>query len=71
MEASWRLLAFDHLRLADGRSMQFCHHANIDQTAPPCVCGSSDKGQTVENQLARLQEAAQRLGWTVVAVCFW
>jgi len=29
---------------------------------------TSDRGQTVENQLAPLQQAAQRLGWTVVAV---
>ena len=29
---------------------------------------TSDKGQTVENQLQPLQEAATRLGWTVVAV---
>ena len=28
---------------------------------------TSDRGQTVENQLAPLQEAAGRLGWTVVA----
>ena len=27
---------------------------------------TSDKGQTVENQLQPLQEAAGRLGWTVV-----
>ena len=37
--------------------------------APPCMSGSrtSDRGQTVENQLQPLQEAAGRLGWTVVA----
>jgi DNA invertase Pin-like site-specific DNA recombinase len=29
---------------------------------------TADRGQTVENQLAPLQEAAGRLGWTVVAV---
>src|SRR5512142_1485996 len=29
---------------------------------------TADRGQTVENQLQPLQEAAQRLGWTVVAV---
>ncbi len=29
---------------------------------------TADKGQTVENQLQPLQEAAQRLGWTVVAI---
>jgi hypothetical protein len=29
---------------------------------------TSGRGQTVENQLAPLQEAAGRLGWTVVAV---
>src|ERR1700693_4136908 len=29
---------------------------------------TSDRGQTVENQLAPLQEAAGRLGWTVVAI---
>jgi DNA invertase Pin-like site-specific DNA recombinase len=29
---------------------------------------TNDKGQTVENQLQPLQEAATRLGWTVVAV---
>ena len=29
---------------------------------------TSDKGQTVENQLAPLQEAAGRLGWTVTAI---
>ena len=28
---------------------------------------TSDKGQTVENQLQPLQEAAGRLGWTMVA----
>jgi DNA invertase Pin-like site-specific DNA recombinase len=28
---------------------------------------TSDRGQTVENQLQPLQEAAGRLGWTVVA----
>ena len=29
---------------------------------------TSDRGQTVENQLQHLQEAARRLGWTVVAI---
>jgi DNA invertase Pin-like site-specific DNA recombinase len=29
---------------------------------------TSDQGQTVENQLQPLQEAAGRLGWTVVAI---
>ena len=29
---------------------------------------TADRGQTVENQLQPLQEAAARLGWTVVAV---
>src|SRR6478736_8653304 len=29
---------------------------------------TTDKGQTIENQLQPLQEAATRLGWTVVAV---
>jgi DNA invertase Pin-like site-specific DNA recombinase len=29
---------------------------------------TSDRGQTVENQLQPLHEAAGRLGWTVVAV---
>ena len=29
---------------------------------------TSDRGQTVENQLQPLQEAAGRLGWTVVAM---
>ena len=29
---------------------------------------TSDRGQTVENQLQPLQEAAGRLGWIVVAV---
>jgi DNA invertase Pin-like site-specific DNA recombinase len=29
---------------------------------------TSDRGQTVENQLLPLQEAAGRLGWTIVAV---
>ena len=38
--------------------------------APPCMCrvSTSDRGQSVENQLAPLQEAAGRLGWTVVAI---
>jgi hypothetical protein len=29
---------------------------------------TSDKGQTVEKRLQPLQEAARRLGWTVVAM---
>jgi DNA invertase Pin-like site-specific DNA recombinase len=29
---------------------------------------TSDRGQTVKNQLQPLQEAARRLGWTIVAV---
>jgi DNA invertase Pin-like site-specific DNA recombinase len=29
---------------------------------------TADRGQTVENQLQPLQEAATRLGWTIVAV---
>ncbi len=29
---------------------------------------TADRGQTVENQLHPLQEAADRLGWTIVAV---
>jgi DNA invertase Pin-like site-specific DNA recombinase len=29
---------------------------------------TNDRGKTVENQLQPLQEAAGRLGWTVVAV---
>jgi DNA invertase Pin-like site-specific DNA recombinase len=28
---------------------------------------TSDRGQTVENQLQPLQEAAARLGWSIVA----
>ena len=37
--------------------------------APRSTSGStSDRGQTVENQLQPLQEAAGRLGWTVVAI---
>jgi DNA invertase Pin-like site-specific DNA recombinase len=31
---------------------------------------TSDRGQTVENQLQPLQEAAGRLGWTVVAISY-
>jgi DNA invertase Pin-like site-specific DNA recombinase len=30
---------------------------------------ASDRGHTVENQLQPLQEADERLGWTVVAIC--
>jgi DNA invertase Pin-like site-specific DNA recombinase len=33
-----------------------------------CAVSTSDRGQTVENQLQPLQEAAERLGWTVVAI---
>jgi DNA invertase Pin-like site-specific DNA recombinase len=29
---------------------------------------TSDRGQTVENQLQPLQEAAGRLGWSIVAI---
>src|SRR5580658_2707420 len=29
---------------------------------------TADKGQSIENQLQPLQEAARRLGWTVVAI---
>src|ERR1700681_3706627 len=29
---------------------------------------TSDRGQSVENQLAPLQEAAGRLGWSIVAI---
>ena len=29
---------------------------------------TADRGQTVENQLQPLQEAAARLGWSIVAV---
>ena len=29
---------------------------------------TSDRGQTVENQLQPLREAAARLGWTITAV---
>jgi DNA invertase Pin-like site-specific DNA recombinase len=29
---------------------------------------TSDRGQTVENQLAPLQEAAGRLGWSIVSI---
>jgi len=29
---------------------------------------TTDRGQTVDNQLQPLQEAAGRLGWTVVAI---
>ena len=31
-------------------------------------CSTSDRGQTVENQLRPLQDAAARLGWVIVAV---
>ena len=31
---------------------------------------TSDRGQTLENQLQPLQEAAERLGWTVVAIYY-
>jgi DNA invertase Pin-like site-specific DNA recombinase len=33
-----------------------------------CAVSASDRGQTVENQLQPLQDAAGRLGWTVVAI---
>ena len=29
---------------------------------------TADRGQTVENQLLPLQDAATRLGWTIVAI---
>ena len=50
--------------------MRCLRHGNIDQTRRACMCrvSTSDRGQSVENQLAPLQEAAGRLGWTVVAV---
>jgi DNA invertase Pin-like site-specific DNA recombinase len=33
-----------------------------------CRVSTSDKGQTIENQLQPLQEAARRLGWSIVAI---
>lgn len=55
--------------------MRICWH---DQPGPTSMTtkrvalyvrvSTSDRGQTVENQLQPLQEAANRLGWTIVAI---
>ena len=45
------------------------HLAPITKRAAIYVrVSTSDRGQTVENQLQPLQEAAARLGWTIVAI---
>ena len=43
-------------------------YGNIRRAALYVRVSTSDRGQTVENQLQPLQEAAGRLGWTVVAI---
>ena len=58
----------DHC-LTPCRSVRRFRYGNIDQTRRPVCAGlDHDRGQTVENQLQPLQEAAGRLGWTVVAI---
>ena len=49
--------------------------STIDRVFELSICffgyvrvSTSDRGQSVENQLQPLQEAAGRLGWTVVAI---
>src|SRR5689334_8288030 len=44
------------------------HKAPTRRAALYVRVSTSDKGQTIENQLQPLQEAATRLGWTVVAI---
>jgi DNA invertase Pin-like site-specific DNA recombinase len=44
-------------------------HWSDDQAVALYARVSTEKAQTVENQLLELQEVAVRLGWTVVAVC--
>ena len=54
--------------LTNCRSVRpFCN-GNIQTRRPLCAGLDRDRGQTVENQLQPLQEAAGRLGWTVVAI---
>ena len=45
----------------------FCN-GNIQTRRALRQVSTSDRGQNVENQLQPLQEAARRLGWTVVAI---
>ena len=45
----------------------FCN-GNIQTRRPICAVSTADRGQTVENQLQPLQEAAGRLGWSIVAI---
>jgi Resolvase, N terminal domain len=44
----------------------FCN-GNIQACRLYVRVSTSDRGQTVENQLQPLQEAAGRLGWTVIS----
>jgi DNA invertase Pin-like site-specific DNA recombinase len=46
---------------------RFCN-GNIQTRRAYIRVSTSDKGQTVEDQLQPLQETAGRLGWTVVAI---
>ena len=50
--------------------MRCLRHGNIDQTRRPVCPGQRPviAARPVENQLQPLQEAAGRLGWTVVAI---
>ena len=55
------------LRLADLRDA--CGMATATRRAALCVrVSTANRGQTVENQLQPLQDAAARPGWTIVAV---
>ncbi len=42
--------------------------STIKRAALYCRVSTSDKGQTIENQLQSLQEAAGQLGWSIVAI---
>ena len=48
--------------------MRRFRYGNIQTRRLYVRVSTSDRGQTVENQLQPLQEAAGRLGWTVVAI---
>src|ERR1700740_1100494 len=72
----WKDICRDLARLLDGWLIRasLCgmatskYKASARRAALYVRVSTSDKGQTVENQLQPLREAATRLGWSIVAV---